>query len=204
MGHRTQKRSAGSADRAGERAPGWLATDPGRSLLEREADRVADRIAPQPIPLGTLSPSSGRATSPTTLPAPALEHLGGVFDFDFSAVRVHHSAEAADDASRRGASAFTRDHDITFGAGEYRTDMCCSTPTDASPSSPDQPASSDTGDTPTARAPTPPPTPRSRLNERTDHPRVNEIGGGHHLTTPNKTRADPPNSSRDESGLAVA
>lgn len=41
------------------------------------------------------------------------------FGYDFSQVRVHTDAEAADTARAVNARAFTRGHDVVFGAGQY-------------------------------------------------------------------------------------
>ncbi len=45
--------------------------------------------------------------------------FGDRFGVDLSTVRVHADADAADDAGRRGAAAYTTGHHITFAAGRF-------------------------------------------------------------------------------------
>lgn len=110
--------------------------------LEHEADRVASAVLDTPDATSgqqrtDVRPSVGAAASGIALDHPAglcpesfrgqseplAAPLRGKFerrlDYDFSSVRVHHDAEAADSALSFGARAYTYGHDIVFGAGEY-------------------------------------------------------------------------------------
>ncbi len=110
--------------------------------FEQEADHVADavvhgdssRAASAPQPLSTLQRASdGRAGAVinTDRVAPVLRssgqplgegtraHMEDRLGFDFSAVRVHADAQAADSARAVGARAYTIGSDVVFGAGEY-------------------------------------------------------------------------------------
>jgi hypothetical protein len=110
--------------------------------LEREADRVAEAVVdgrsavPRGVAgeLGALRKSSGRG-EPTgvadtavaravsaggaPLPAETRDDLGSRLGRDFSSVRVHADAPAADSARALGARAYTWGDHVVFGAGEY-------------------------------------------------------------------------------------
>ena len=110
--------------------------------FEQEADHVADavvrgessRSAGAPSPVSTLQRASdGRsgAVVDTDHVAPVLRSSGQPLGeatraqmedrlgFDFSGVRVHADAEAAQSARAVGARAYTIGSDVVFGAGEY-------------------------------------------------------------------------------------
>jgi hypothetical protein len=56
----------------------------------------------------------------TSLDASTASRMGSAFGRDFSNVRIHTDAEAADAAARLSARAFTIGDDIAFATGEYR------------------------------------------------------------------------------------
>jgi outer membrane protein OmpA-like peptidoglycan-associated protein len=81
---------------------------------EAEAERVADELSPnvrQSKPLGPL------ADAP--LPDPLRQDMEQRFDHDFSKVRVHADAAAADSARAVNAMAYTVGNDVVFGAGRF-------------------------------------------------------------------------------------
>ncbi len=85
-------RLGGSFSRLGAAPAGQLAVDPGGGHLEREAEAA-----------GTRASAGGE---------------GGARQ-DFSRVRVHTGGEAAGEADRLGARAFTVGRDVYFGAGQW-------------------------------------------------------------------------------------
>jgi hypothetical protein len=109
--------------------------------LEREADRVADqvldapaRVGASPAPLSIRRDTGGASAGGVEAPASvdrALAAAGrpldtGVrrdmeqrFGHDFSQVRVHDGAVAAQSARDIGANAYTAGRDIVFGANRY-------------------------------------------------------------------------------------
>jgi Domain of unknown function (DUF4157) len=101
------------------------ASDP----LEREADRVAERVVGSPGQQVSAPPQSssvdssagqGAVASPgKPLPAATREHLEPAFGQDFSGVRVHTDGAAAQAAEAVRARAYTIGRDIVFGAGQY-------------------------------------------------------------------------------------
>ena len=75
-------------------------------------------------PIGTRQPRSApqpvrQSRTGTSLPAPLRRDLEPAFRHDFARVRVHTDAQAAREARRLGASAFTVGHDISFAPGAY-------------------------------------------------------------------------------------
>jgi hypothetical protein len=92
--------------------------------LEREADRVADRIVSVPEPgaapraqaAGLALPSTGAGTALDPGTRADMERRFGV---DLGQVRVHTDARAAEAARSIGARAYTVGRDIVFGAGRY-------------------------------------------------------------------------------------
>ena len=111
--------------------------------LEREADRVADRVmatthahsavsgSPRHIQRYTGRTAEGTDTAPASVDRvlassgrplePALQQdMEQRFGHDFSRVRVHSGATAEQSARELNAHAYTVGHDIIFGAGEYR------------------------------------------------------------------------------------
>ena len=109
--------------------------------LEREADRVADRVmtAPAHSAMSETPPRIQRFTRQATADAgtapasvdrvlassgrplePALQQdMGQRFGYDFSRVRVHYGAAAEQSARDVSAHAYTVGHDIVFGAGQF-------------------------------------------------------------------------------------
>lgn len=112
---------------------------------EREADRIAELVAPMAEPeprasQATNAPLARRRASgsPSAIgAAPALVAAGlsvpsypldarthgyfaARFGHDFSAVRVHADGPAAASAAALNARAYTVGNDVVFGAGEYR------------------------------------------------------------------------------------
>jgi hypothetical protein len=113
---------------------------------EREADRVANELAVKPMsaqPQGSLSKVTMAATSQTNAAEPtgislapsivheAVNSSGSPLDigtqnsfehrlgYDFSRVRIHTDAKAAESARAINAQAYTVGHHIVFGAGCY-------------------------------------------------------------------------------------
>ena len=87
--------------------------------LEHAADEIADqqsRASAPPIPaiVRNVLHNSGRA-----LDADTKTLMGARFGQDFSAVRVHTNAQAAEAARALKASAFTVDSNIVFADGAY-------------------------------------------------------------------------------------
>jgi hypothetical protein len=117
-------------------AIGW-SNDP----LEHEADRVAEQVmagparsdfsrvpisvqrhAPSAAPQGRDAPASVDrvlAMAGRPLDAPLRRDMETRFGSDFSQVRVHQGGAAEQSARDVEARAYTVDHDIVFGAGEY-------------------------------------------------------------------------------------
>src|SRR5262249_11806820 len=96
---------------------------------EREADRVADRVmrgdavrrkesnssTPQASPRVTsLTADAGTPLDPKTR-----DFMEPRFGFDFSHVRIHTDAGAADAARSVNARAYTLGNDVVFGSGNY-------------------------------------------------------------------------------------
>ena len=98
----------------------FVASERGARSLEQEADRAASAVM-----------RNSQALSPRHDPAPVSARdeplapadrafFGARLGHDFSQVRVHHDARAAEHAQQLSARAFTVGADIHFGAGEYR------------------------------------------------------------------------------------
>jgi hypothetical protein len=120
-----------------------LEVGPADDLLEREADRAADRVADgilaalpgtgTPLPSGAGG-SAGLVAGPLESRIDSLRGRGAPLDHgtrarmeprfghDFGGVRVHTGGEAAAMARSLGARAFTTGSDVFFGAGQYRDD----------------------------------------------------------------------------------
>jgi len=108
---------------------------------EREADRLADQVMATPARVGGASPRVHRSARPPTGQMevasarvgqalsssgrplePALRRdMEQRFDQDFSRVRVHADAAAAQSAADVNARAYTVGHDIVFGQGWFAT-----------------------------------------------------------------------------------
>lgn len=85
-------------------------TDATRQAAEEEADQIAARVAvPERAPAGAL-------------PAGLAGRLGRETGADFTAVRVHSDAAAADRVARHGAEAMSEGRDVSFAAGRWRPD----------------------------------------------------------------------------------
>ncbi len=116
--------------------------------LEAAADRAARRaVTPRPAPASaaaresklTLPVATGRESTAGTVAPPIVHEVlatGGTpldaatrglmesrFGRDFSGVRVHADARAADSARAVSASAYTVGRDLVFASGTYRPDM---------------------------------------------------------------------------------
>jgi len=116
-----------------------FATGPVHDALEREADRVADRVMSGPTSArGIAAPAiqryaSGHAASAEVpdsvghalagagvpLPADVRQPMEERFGHDFSTVRVHTDAMARQSARDVDAQAYTVGHDVVFAAGRY-------------------------------------------------------------------------------------
>lgn len=83
------------------------------SLLQRKASG-AETQAAIPATVHDAVPSPGKPLDPATR-----SHMEQRFGRDFSGVRVHHGAEAAQSARAVGARAYAVGNNIVFGAGEY-------------------------------------------------------------------------------------
>lgn len=92
---------------------------------EREADRVAERVMRMPEPrtspatTGLQSQINGLRGGGRRLPDTLRSFFGPRFGYDFSQVRIHSDAHAAESARSLNARAFTMGRDIVFGAGQY-------------------------------------------------------------------------------------
>lgn len=111
------------------------------SYAEREADRVADQIvAMKPHSAGSppMTAITGKGAEPSTGEALAPPSVTGIlketgkplspdlkqdmeqrFGHDFSGVRVHLGTAAARSAREVNAKAYTVNHNIVFGSGQY-------------------------------------------------------------------------------------
>ena len=76
---------------------------------------------PSTKPLATVPPSVDQALASPGMPLePALrQDMEQRFDHDFSRVRVHHDATAAESARAMQARAYTVGRDVVFSAGGY-------------------------------------------------------------------------------------
>jgi hypothetical protein len=84
-------------------------------MLEREADRLSDRMAPGigfGLRQGGSTPHAGAA-----LDRAAHEHVSRSTGFDFSRIRIHSDTKSAEMADALNADAFTVGPDIYVGAG---------------------------------------------------------------------------------------
>jgi len=102
-------------------------SDPG-DRSEHEADRLADRVLRRPDPPRAEAPlAATRAPADTPswpgtgrpLSSATRNFFEPRFGFDFSRLRIHTDAEAAQSARALNADAFTIGRDIVFGAGRY-------------------------------------------------------------------------------------
>jgi hypothetical protein len=86
-----------------------LAVGPAEDAAEQEADRTANAIAQMPE-------TSGDEHRQTARPGHQLGYHPG---YDFSQVRIHTGAKAAESASSLNARAYTVGQHIVFGRGQY-------------------------------------------------------------------------------------
>jgi hypothetical protein len=103
-------------------------------MYEQEAERVAEQVNnTQDIPGGSDSASPPDVLSPRTtidsglasssgqlLTGSVREYFEPRFGFDFSQVRVHADAQAAESARSLNARAFAVDHNLFFGASQFK------------------------------------------------------------------------------------
>lgn len=99
--------------------------------FEREADRVADQVLRMPTlearhPLqaeptaGTVSKVAAWQSGGQSMDAATRGFMEERFGHDFSGVRIHTGARAAEAASAVQARAFTMGHSVVFGSEQYR------------------------------------------------------------------------------------
>ncbi|MBT2142559.1 DUF4157 domain-containing protein [Rhodanobacter sp. LX-100] len=116
-----------------------LAAGSVHDALEREADRIADRVTASPASVrGSAVPAIQRyaighaasaevpdsvghalAGAGAPLPADVRQPMEERFGHDFSTVRVHTDATARQSARDVDAQAYTVGHDVVFAAGRY-------------------------------------------------------------------------------------
>ena len=100
---------------------------------EGEAVRVGRRVAGMPAPAARVSPQARRfenlipdrqgaddASDGQPLPAPLRRFMEPRFGADFSGVRVHTGASAAQASRQLNAAAFTIGHRVFFGEGRFQ------------------------------------------------------------------------------------
>lgn len=125
-----QSRHAAALATVAPVAPSIDGSRPG-DAAERQADGVADRATQRADartddqgairgPGMAMSPVAGGAGAP--LPPPPGAAAGGVAGPDFSRVRLHVDADAADAARQIGARAFTYGDHVVFGEQRYAPD----------------------------------------------------------------------------------
>ncbi len=89
-------------------------------MRKRNSSRLAEPPAPcLPPRLGAESPFTNLKGKGASLPESVRDYYEPRFGYDFSQVRVHTGAQAAESARAVNARAFTLGRDLTFGAGEY-------------------------------------------------------------------------------------
>ena len=118
-----------------------LAVGPVNDSYEQEADRIADQVlrGPAQRPLSapptqiqrytgrasnsaeTAPDSVGRVLSGSGTPLDSVlrQDMEQRFGHDFSRVRVHSGSDAAESARELNAHAYTVDHNVVFGAGQF-------------------------------------------------------------------------------------
>jgi hypothetical protein len=104
--------------------PNLRLSTPG-DVLEREADRAAERVMHMPEPVvgaSVQNEGSSRAMqrSDQTLSPQERSFFEPRFGHDFSQVRIHADARSAEMADALNAEAFTFGRDIYFGPGKHR------------------------------------------------------------------------------------
>ncbi len=127
-----------ASNRSLQRMVGRLQLGSGRDPLEADADRAATGALARPAGEASAAQRPRRASSPTltdgaapdsvarTLSHPGVpldaqvqQEMSGSFGHDFSAVRVHTGALAAQSARELVAPAYTAGQHVVFGAGAY-------------------------------------------------------------------------------------
>ena len=114
------------------RAQGTLEIRPPEDSLESDADRMTDKVLrmsdssefhkSSANPAGAKRQSSGGSVLPTggePLSDSLRKHYEPLLGHDFSRVRVHAGAQAAQSARALGARAYTAGRDIVFGGGQF-------------------------------------------------------------------------------------
>jgi hypothetical protein len=97
-----------------------------RDPLEAEADRVAEHVlrSPQTGTAGKAGdaspPSQAREMVGAPLESRTRSFFEARFGYDFSQVRIHSDAQAAQSSQAMGALAYTAGPNIAFGAGRYQ------------------------------------------------------------------------------------
>jgi hypothetical protein len=90
-------------------------------MYEQEADRVADSIAAEVTPSGTVDSACLNGANFNEQLAPSLRtKLEGVLGCSLGRVRIHTDNAAGKEAQALGARAFTRGNDIFFSAGTFQ------------------------------------------------------------------------------------
>ncbi len=133
-------RPSSAAPPGRDRAPGQLSVGASDDPLEREADRIAQRVMAMPTAQvnASAAPTRIRRSAAQAFGAPAPDSVGQVlagpggalapavrhdmeqrFGHDFSRVRVHTDAAAQRSAAELGAHAYTLGRSIVFGRGQY-------------------------------------------------------------------------------------
>jgi peptidoglycan/xylan/chitin deacetylase (PgdA/CDA1 family) len=93
----------------------------GNSHSEQTYEREADRLAERVLTVGEVSRRNGSASHwQAAAERGSSSNTGTPFTYDFSQVRIHTDARAAESARSVNASAYTVGQDIVFDAGEFR------------------------------------------------------------------------------------
>ena len=88
---------------------------------EQEADRVADSVAAEVTPSGTVDSAGRGGADLSGQLAPSLRtKLEKALGWSLSRVRIHTGKAAGRGAQALGARAFTRENNIFFGAGNFQ------------------------------------------------------------------------------------
>lgn len=89
----------------------------GQSVIFRKADFAPGRTAPEANP--SIADRLAGQRGGETVPAVTLQKMENAFGRDFSGVRLHSDAEAADLSGQLSALAFTQGNHIYFGHGMF-------------------------------------------------------------------------------------
>jgi hypothetical protein len=88
--------------------------------LRRRSTEARDPLGGSLVDPGIEASLNRRRGSGAPLPPTLMREMNTGFGTDFSGVRLHHDAEAAQVSRRLQAAAFTQGTDVYFGAGVYR------------------------------------------------------------------------------------